>query len=258
MVFAVDAKGVEQGFHVNRQGELVVLLKDRLNQCFAFARTTGVKLQQAVAASVQFLFETLALNPCFVDQRLPFFIVCGFQQRQQARAELVLQGVAGRAGVEEGIQRFVIPLEQALLRAGLKVWHVNFDDVLLADPVQTANTLLQQVRVGWQVEQHQVVSKLEVAAFTADFGTDQHLGAEFFICEVGCSTVALKNVHAFVEDRCRNAGTHAQGVFQIHRGFGVGTDHQHLGALEHFQGVGQPFNPRVEAPPAFFITGVWL
>ncbi len=258
MVFAVDAKGVEQGFHVDRQGELIVLLKNRLNQRFTFTRTTGVKLQQTVAASVQLLLQTLALNPGFVDQCLPLLIVRRFKQRQQARAELMLQGVAGRAGVEERVQRFVVPLEQALLRAGLKVRHMQFDHVLLADPVQTADTLFQQVRVGRQVEQHQVMGKLEVATFTADFGTDQYLGAEFFVCEVGRSTVALKNVHAFVEHRRRNTGTHTQGVFQVHRGFSVGADHQHFGALEHFQGVDQPFDARVEVPPAFFIAGVRL
>ena len=258
MVFAVDAKGVEQGFHVDRQGELIVLLKNRLNQRFPFTRTTGVKLQQTVAASVQLLFQTLALNPGFVDQCLPLVVVRRFKQRQQARAELMLQGVTGRAGVEERVQCFVVPLEQALLRAGLKVRHMQFDHVLLADPVQTADPLLQQVRVGRQVEQHQVMGKLEVTTFTADFGTDQYLGAELFVCEVGSSTVALQNVHAFVKDRRWNTGTHAQGVFQIHRSFRVGANHQNLGALEHFKGVDQPFDARVEAPPAFFIAGVRL
>ena len=99
VVFAVDAKGVEQGFHVDRQGELIVLLKDRLNQCFTFTRTTGVKLQQTVAAGVQLLLQTLTFNPGFVDQCLPLLVVPSFQQWQQTRTELVLQGVTGRAGV---------------------------------------------------------------------------------------------------------------------------------------------------------------
>ena len=37
VILAVDAERVEQGFHVDRQGELIVLLKDRLHQRFAFA-----------------------------------------------------------------------------------------------------------------------------------------------------------------------------------------------------------------------------
>jgi len=59
----------------------------------------------------------------------------------------MLQGVAGRAGVEERVQRFVVPLEQALLRAGFQVRHVQFDHMLLADPVQTTDPLFQQVGV---------------------------------------------------------------------------------------------------------------
>ncbi|MNF91178.1 hypothetical protein D3C84_737710 [compost metagenome] len=52
MVFAVDAEGVEQGFHVDRQGELIVLFKDFFNQRVAFTRATGVQLQQTVTAGV--------------------------------------------------------------------------------------------------------------------------------------------------------------------------------------------------------------
>ena len=42
------------------------------------------------------------------------------KQRQQAWAELVLQGVAGRAGIEEGIQRFVVPLGGIIEGWGVK------------------------------------------------------------------------------------------------------------------------------------------
>ncbi|MNF60298.1 hypothetical protein D3C84_419120 [compost metagenome] len=82
--------------------------------------------------------------------------------------------------------------------------------------------------------------------------------AKLFVGEVGGGAVTLKDVHAFVEHRGRDAGTHAQGVFQVHGGFGVGADHQHFGALEHLQGVDQPFDARVEFPPALFFAGVRL
>ncbi|MNM84758.1 hypothetical protein D3C81_968560 [compost metagenome] len=258
MVFAVDAEGVEQGFHVDRQGELIVLFEDVFNQRITFASATGVELQQTVAAGVQLGFQTLTFGAGFVDQRLPLAIVGFFEQRQQARAELVLQGVAGRAGVEECVQRFVVPLEQALLRAGFQVRHVQFDDVLLADPVQSTDTLFQQVRVGRQVEQHQVMGELEVATFTADFRADQHLCAKFFVGEVGGGAVTLEDVHALVEHRGRDAGAHAQGVFQVHGGFGVGADHQDLDPLEHLQGVDQPVDPWVETPPALFFAAFAL
>jgi len=207
---------------------------------------------------VQLLLQALALGTGFVDQGLPLAVVGGFQQGHQAWAELMLQGVAGRAGVEEGIERLVVPLEQALLRAGFQVGHVQFDHVFLADPVQAPDALFQQVGVGRQVEQHQVMGELEVAAFTADFRADQHLGTELFIGKIGSGAVTLQNIHAFVEYRGRDAGAHTQGVFQVHGGFGVGADHQDLGALEHFQLVDQPLDPRVETPPAVLFLDVRL
>ncbi|MDT4791933.1 hypothetical protein FQZ97_243870 [compost metagenome] len=162
----------------------------------------------------------------------------------------MLQGVAGGAGVEEGVQRVVIPLEQAFLRTGLQVRDVDLDGVALADAVETADALLQLVRMRRQVEQHQMVGELEVAAFAADFRADQHLRAEFLVGEVGRGAVALEDAHAFVEHRGRDAGAQAQGVFQVEGGFRVGADHQHLVLLEHLQGVDQPLDARVEAPPA--------
>lgn len=115
VVLTVDAEGVEQGLHVDRQGELVVLLEDGLDQRTAFTAAVGVQLQQAVAAGMHLAFQALALGFGFAQQRTPGVFVGVFQQRQQARAELVLQGVAGGAGGEEGVQRAVVPLEQALL-----------------------------------------------------------------------------------------------------------------------------------------------
>ena len=48
------------------------------------------------------------------------------------------------------------------------------------------------------------------------------------------------------------------GGVQGQRGFGVGTDHQDLDLLQHLQGVDQPLDARVEAPPALFVAGLGL
>ena len=48
------------------------------------------------------------------------------------------------------------------------VRHHDLDIVHLADTVQTADTLLQQIRVERQIEHHQLTGELEVAAFGAD------------------------------------------------------------------------------------------
>ena len=135
MVFAVDAVGVEQALHVDRQGEVVVLFLDGLHQRLAFAGAAGVQLEQAVATAVQLRFEGLRDGRGLRRAARPRPCLAAVEQRQ-ARAELVLQGVAGGAGIEEGVQRLVVPLEQALLGAVLQVRYVQLDGVSLADPVE--------------------------------------------------------------------------------------------------------------------------
>ncbi len=258
MVFTVDAKRVEQGFHIDRQGELIVLLFDGFDQGLALAAAARVELQQAIASAVQFGFKALTLGAGFVHQHLPGVVVAFVQQGQQARAKLVLQGVAGRAGVEKSVECIVVPLEQTLLRAVLQVRDVQLDDVLLADAVETTDPLFEQIRVGRQIEHHQVMGKLEVTALGTDFRADQYLSTELFISEVRGCTIALQNAHAFMEGAGRDTRAHAQGVFEVHRSFGMGTDDQHFDALEHLQGVDQPLYSRVKAPPAIFFSGVAL
>ncbi len=50
----------------------------------------------------------------------------------------------------------------------------------LTNTIQTPNTLLQQIRVKWQIEHHEMAGKLEVTAFRSDFGTEQNLCAAVF------------------------------------------------------------------------------
>ncbi|MCY1495414.1 hypothetical protein D9M68_293160 [compost metagenome] len=84
MVLAVDAIGVEQLFHVDRQGELVVLFLDLRHQRLAFAGAAGVQLQQAVATAVQLGFQGFAGGAALFEQRFPFLVVSAFHQLQQA------------------------------------------------------------------------------------------------------------------------------------------------------------------------------
>ena len=102
------------------------------------------------------------------------------------------------------------------------------DIVHLADTVQTADTLLQQIRVERQIEHHQLTGELEVAAFGADLGTQQHLRAFLFGGEVGSGAVALDDRQPFVEHRGADRFTLAQHLLQLQRGVGLGADHQHF------------------------------
>ncbi|CSB81392.1 Uncharacterised protein [Vibrio cholerae] len=80
----------------------------------------------------------------------------------------------------------------------------------MADTIQTPDTLLQQVWVERQIEHHQLVSKLEVTTFRANFTTDQHLRAALFLGKISRGFIALNDRHAFMEYRCTNAFTLTQ------------------------------------------------
>jgi hypothetical protein len=91
------------------------------------------------------------------------------------------------------VQAFVEPAHQHALGRFFQVRDVDLDIVRLANTVQTANTLLQQVRVEWQVKHHQMAGELEVTPFRADFRAQQNLCAAILFTEPGGSAVALDN-----------------------------------------------------------------
>src|SRR5882724_4296678 len=80
----------------------------------------------------------------------------------------------------ESIQAFLVPTRQHLLRAAIDERHVHLDLRGLSDPVKTSDPLLQQLRRERKIKQHEVVRKLEVPAFAANFRTDQNAGSMFF------------------------------------------------------------------------------
>ena len=254
VVFAVDAEDIEQPLHVHGQLEVVVLPVNGVDHALGIAgMATGVQLQQAVTTTMQLILQLGTGLDGLVDQLLPFGGRRVVQLAQQRGTEAVLQRVASRCGGAERVQCLVIPFEQVLLRRVFQVGYVQLNGVLLADAVQATDTLFQQIRMGRQIEHHQMMSELKVATFTADLRTDHHLGTELLVGEEGCGTVALDDAHAFVEYGGRNAAAHAQCIIQVQRSFSVGSDHQHFAVLEHFQGIDQPVDPRVILPPGGFL-----
>ena len=70
------------------------------------------------------------------------------QLLQQFGAVLVLNRVAGRAGGFKGVQGLMVPIEQILLRGIFDIGHMDLNALLLPDPVQAADPLFQQIRMG--------------------------------------------------------------------------------------------------------------
>src|SRR5437868_3691488 len=77
---------------------------------------------------------------------------------------------------------------------------MNPDRRSLADAIQAANSLLEQFRIGRQIEKDEMMRELEVAAFAADFRTDQDARAFFFREERGVA-IALQKRQTFVKER---------------------------------------------------------
>ena len=88
-------------------------------------------------------------------------------------AKLAQQLVAAFQVAFKGIQAFVVPARQNLLRAVREKGNMDLDVCGLPDSIQPSDALFEQLRVERQIKQDEVMRKLEVAAFAADLRTDQ-------------------------------------------------------------------------------------
>ena len=113
----------------------------------------------------------------------------------------------------------------------------------LADAVEAADALFEQIRVERQIPEDEVAGELEVAALRADLGAQQQARTIGF-GEPGGIAVALHEVHAFVEAGDLDAAARAQGVLEgEHLGLGA-ADQQQLVLAEALEQVEQPRQAR--------------
>ena len=84
----------------------------------------------------------------------------------------------------------IIKLDPYFFGATRYVGEMNMDGTGLADPVEPANALLEELGVFGEVPKDEVVGKLEVAPFGPNLGTEEYAGT-FDIGKVGGLTVAL-------------------------------------------------------------------
>ena len=193
-IVLVDADDIKQVHGEGDQAGVVILFFNAFRKLLGFFSAVGVDLQQTVAALFQLRFQRFMLLAAGFDQVVE---AVGIFRRgeivNQFIMHAVVNGTAGRAGVLERVQTFVIPAHQHRLGGSFQIRNVDLNIVGLADTVKTTDTLLQQIRVERQVEHHQVAGELEVAAFRADFRTQQHLSAGIFLGEPGGGAVAFDN-----------------------------------------------------------------
>jgi len=121
---------------------------------------------------------------------------------------------------------------------------MQLDVVALADAVEAADALFEQVRIQRHVPEDQMMRELEVAAFRADLRTDQQACA-FRIGEIRGVAVAVDDRQPFVEAREIDAAARAHGFFEReHLGLAA-ADQQELVARMLFEQLDQPGQARV-------------
>ena len=98
---------------------------------------------------------------------------------------------------------------------------------LLPNAVEATDALLEQTRIGRQIEQYEVVRKLKVTTLRTDLGTDEETGP-VFLREPGCVLVALQQAEFFVEHRRLRTDAFAQGRFDRLHGFAGVSDEKKL------------------------------
>ena len=97
---------------------------------------------------------------------------------------------SGGHGVIKNAYSLIIKLYPDFFRGSRNVGKMNMDGIGLADTVEPANSLLHKLGVFREIPEDEVVSKLEVAPFATDLGTEEYAGT-FGIGKVGGLAVAL-------------------------------------------------------------------
>ena len=251
VVFNIHTQNIERLHHVITDLGRAFLLFDTGNQGFGFIPAAGVELNQGIPAIVQQGFQPRSFLGAARQHGFQSGVIA-LQCFLPLVTHLVVNCHTYGTALGKGIQPFLEPAVLHFLTGALQVGYVNPDGFVLTDTVQPANSLFQQVRVGGQIKQNQVMGKLEVAAFTADFRADQRLGALLAVGKIGGGTISLQQAQVLVEGGAANAGPQLQVMLQRHGGISSGADHHHFGWSQAGQFFLQPGHSRIVRQPLFF------
>ncbi len=141
--------------------------------------------------------------------------------------------------VFDGVEAFVVPAGENFGAGALFERDVDVDGLGLADAVEAADALLEQLGVVGEVEEDEVVGELEVAAFAADLGADEDAGAVGF-GEEGGVAVALEEREAFVEDGGGDGDLLEEGFVGLLGEFAGAANEEDLRGVEGAQEVDKP------------------
>ena len=213
----------------------------------------GVKFQQTVSALFHFQRKLAAELDGLGDEGVELglanlgtagAVVMG--EGQEAGFEFFLIVVAAVERGLEGVEAAVIPLDDALLGAASDVGDINADRLGLSDTVEAADALFEEARVQREIEQDEVVGKLEIATLAANLGADEELRT-VGLGEPRGLAVALHQRQAFVKEADLETDFLLQGGLEgddLALGF---ADEEDLGRTLREQKGDEPVETRVLA-----------
>ena len=137
--------------------------------------------------------------PRIRHQRVRFFRRA-VKSLSQTVAQIPKNHSRGRYIAVENINSLMIQTNERLLESVLDIGHVQMNDRLLADPVEPSDALLDKLRIKRKVEQHEILTELEVPSLAPDFAANEHARA-VLLRKPGCVAVALNDGHVFMEQR---------------------------------------------------------
>ena len=228
--FDLHAEGFEEADLEGVEGGVAVGGFDVVLQGGGGVRALGLPLEEAVVALGEGGGE-LGLDA------LGFGEEVGERGGRRGGHDVVAEGVGGGGhgggagdGLGEGVEAFVVPAEEDFFGGAEGVGQVEVDGAALADAVEAADALFEEIGVGGEVVEDEVAGELEIAAFAADFGAEEKSGTGCFGKPSGLA-VALEEGEAFVEEGGGDLDFEAEGFFEgFDLGFGLADEEEFFGS----------------------------
>lgn len=218
-----NAELIKEAVQVGLQDRRIIDVFYLCDELLGLLWATGVELKESITALFHLMPERLVGFPGFFDG--------GGVECFQSIGKLLLEFPGAAGWVGECIQAVMEPAEALRFGPTRRVGDVDVNIACLTDAIQSADALLECFGILGQIDEDEVLGKLEVTALATNFGCDQHAGTIGFGKPSGLS-VALYDGHGFMKVCCIDLDEQAEllcdGVDLVpcsaddqHFGFGV-------------------------------------
>ena len=124
----------------------------------------GGELKQSIAPSIHLLIQLISKRNGLL-QKLSGELALYFARLQRV-AKLVVDKVSDGAARLKAIESLVEPCEAYRFSGIRRNGYMNINVTALPNTIQPSYPLLEQVRMVWQVETHEMLTKLEISSLT--------------------------------------------------------------------------------------------